>query len=258
MSKVALITGSAGGIGKAIALRLAKDGFDVAVSDLPHLERSGAEVVTQINKLGRRSIFVPADVSVSDSVDNAIEETNAKLCGFDVVVNNAGLCATDPIESLTPADLTRTLNVNLFGVLYGIQGAVKMFKKLGHGGKIINAASVGGHYGIPTMGSYCASKFAVKGLSQVAAQELAPLNITVNCYCPGPVATQMFAGIVEKTVDLGLGSPEEVTASHLKNTAMKRPGTPEEVAGLVSFLAGQDSNFVTGQAILVDGGTIFP
>lgn len=258
MTKVALVTGGARGIGKAISLRLARDGFNVAVSDLKHSEGLGSEVVSEIAKLGRKAAFIPVDVSDAQSFRSAIAETNKSLDGFDVIVNNAGICITNPFEKIEHQDLSTIFKVNVLGVLNGMQEAVKMFQQLNHGGKIINASSVGGHLGVPTMGAYCASKFAVKGLSQAAAQELAHLDITVNCYCPGPVQTEMFDGIVNRTVELGIASEEETKQAHIGNSAMKRAAQPDEIAGLVSFLAGQDSNFITGQAIVVDGGIIFP
>lgn len=251
MSKVAFVTGGASGIGRAISLRLARDGFNIAVADLKSAESAGSEVVNEIAKLGRQGAFIAADVTDSKSLGDAIRESNKLLNGFDVIVNNAGVGILGAFENITPQDLSTLFQVNVNGVVFGIQEATKMFKELGHGGKIINASSLSGCLGYPGFGAYSASKFAVRGLTQTAAQELAPLGITVNAYCPGATQTPMLELFGKSMPASELGGSGGLVP------ALKRLARPEEIAGLVSFLAGEDSSYITGQSIVVDGGTIF-
>lgn len=257
MSKVAFVTGGARGIGKAISLRLARDGFNVAVTDLKSSETAGQEVVAEILKLGRQSAFFPVDVTDAKSIGAAVTETNKVLNGFDVMVNNAGICIPRSIADTTTDDLAKLFNVNVNGVLFGIQEATKMFQQLGHGGKIINASSLTGHLAVPGLAAYSASKFAVKGITQAAAQELAPLGITVNAYCPGTTETPMLAIFSDTEVE-GATAPKDQEQAAVAVPSLRRVGQPEEIAGLVSFLALNDSSYINGQAILADGGAVFP
>lgn len=238
------------GIGKAIALRLAKDGFKVAVSDLKSQEAAGQQVVDEIVNLGREAVFLPADVSDATSLGAAVRESNKLLNGFDVMVNNAGVGICGPFEGITKEDLSFLFNVNVNGVVFGIQEATKMFKELGHGGRIISASSFAGHLGPPWFGAYSATKFAVRGLTQTAAQELAHLGINVNAYCPGTTRTPMIK-------QLGDVIPDPSVSDEGYTPVLKRMADPKEIAGLVSFLAGEDSSYITGQSILIDGGIIF-
>uniref|UniRef100_A0A060T1F8 Diacetyl reductase [(S)-acetoin forming] n=1 Tax=Blastobotrys adeninivorans TaxID=409370 RepID=A0A060T1F8_BLAAD len=257
--RTALITGASRGIGRAIANRLAQDGFNIAVADLPRQENEGLKVCQEIKGLGLNSTWIPLDVTDKAQMDNAMDVTYDELKSLDVVVNNAGLCIVTGIEELTADQLKDMWEVNVNGTLYGIQAAARKWTQLSQrGGKIINASSVAGHVGVPTLAGYCSAKFAVKGLTQAAARELANKGITVNSYCPGPVETKMFDYIVKKSLELGVYKTEqEVWNAHLGGCALQRPATSDDISNLVSFLASKDSSYITGQSIIVDGGNIF-
>lgn len=253
--KVAFITGAGQGIGEAIALRLAEDGFVIGCADLK-METAKA-VADNIEAAGGRAFAVEVDVADRDSVFAAVEKTAQQLGGLDVVINNAGIGPTTPIEEITPEIYRRTFDINVGGVLWGIQAAVKTFKRLGHGGKIISAASQAGHVGNPDLAVYSGSKFAVRGITQTAARDLAPLDITVNAYCPGIVNTPMMQKIAQDVADNAGESFEWGMAQFTKNIALGRMSEGSDVAALVSYLAGPDSDYMTGQSILIDGGMVF-
>ncbi|MEJ8325112.1 (S)-acetoin forming diacetyl reductase [Kosakonia sacchari] len=255
MKKVAFVTGAGQGIGKAIALRLAKDGFAVAVAD--YNAATAKAVADEINSNNGSAIAVTVDVSDRDKVFAAVEEARTKLNGFDVIVNNAGVAPSTPIESITPEVVDKVYNINVKGVIWGIQAAVKAFKAEKHGGKIINACSQAGHVGNPELAVYSSSKFAVRGLTQTAARDLAPLGITVNGYCPGIVKTPMWAEI-DRQVSEAAGKPLGYgTEQFAKRITLGRLSEPEDVAACVSYLAGPDSDYMTGQSLLIDGGMVF-
>lgn len=253
--KVAFITGGGQGIGAAICHRLATDGFKVAVADY-NLE-TASEVAKQLQEQGHEAIAVQVDVSDRDAVFAAVEEATERLGGFDVIVNNAGLGPQTPIESITYEDYRRVYDVNVGGTYWGIQAAVAAFKKLGHGGKIINASSQAGQVGNPGLAVYGGTKFAIRGITQTAAKDLAPLGVTVNAYCPGIVKTPMMMGIAQQTADEA-GKPFEWGMDQFaKDITLKRLSEPEDVAACVAYLAGPDSNYMTGQALIIDGGMVF-
>ena len=245
--KVALVTGGGQGIGRAIALRLASDGADVAVADLDR-EKAGA-VADEVRALGRKSVALAADVSDRDQDYAAVETAPRELGGFDIMVNNAGIAQVMPLEDVRPEDMALILRVNVGGVVWGIQAAAAKLRALGHGGKIINAASAAGHDGAAMLGVYSATKFAVRGLTQAAAQELARFGITVNAYAPGIVGTGMWELIDEKLSEYNGAPRGENFRKYAESVALGRPSTPEDVASFVSYLAGPDSDYMTGQAI---------
>jgi len=173
------------------------------------------------------------------------------------MVNNAGIALVGPIADVTAEDLHRLWAINVDGVLWGIQAAVAAFKQLGHGGKIINASSIAGHDGFAMLGPYSASKFAVRALTQAAAKEHAADGITVNAYCPGVVGTDMWVEIDRRFAEL-TGVPEgETYDKYVGGIALGRAETPDDVAGFVSYLAGPDADYMTGQAGLIDGGLVY-
>lgn len=254
-TKVALVTGAGQGIGKAIALRLAKEGFAVAVADFNH--DTARQVADEIASSGRKALAVTVDVSNREQVFAAVEQARKTLGGFDVIVNNAGVAPTTLIEEITPEIVDKVYAVNVKGVIWGIQAAVKAFKAEGHGGKIINASSQAGHVGNPELAVYSSSKFAVRGLTQTAARDLAHLGITVNGYCPGIVKTPMWEEI-DRQVSAAAGKPVGYgTTEFAKNITLGRLSEPEDVAACVAFLAGPDSDYMTGQSLLIDGGMVF-
>lgn len=257
MKKVAFVTGAGQGIGKAIALRLANDGFAVAVAD--YNAETAHAVADEINHAhGKGSaIAVTVDVADRERVFAAVEETRTKLQGFDVIVNNAGVAPSTPIESITEAVVDKVYNINVKGVIWGIQAAVSAFKAEKHGGKIINACSQAGHVGNPELAVYSSSKFAVRGLTQTAARDLAPLGITVNGYCPGIVKTPMWAEIDRQVSEAAGKQPGYGTEQFAKRITLGRLSEPEDVAACVSYLAGPDSDYMTGQSLLIDGGMVF-
>lgn len=253
--KVVLVTGAGRGIGRAIALRLARDGADIALVDInaAPLEAVGREV----EALGRRATGFVADVSRRDEVHAAVDHAEQALGGFDVMINNAGVVLIQPLVEVMPAEVERILKINIEGVLWGIQAAAKKFRARRQKGKIINAASIASHLGSPMLGVYSATKFAVRGLTQTAARELAADGITVNAYCPGIVDTDMWAAIDRRFAEM-TGTPVGTAfRKRIEGVPLGRAETPEDVAGFVSFLAGPDSDYMTGQAPIIDGGLVF-
>ena len=253
--KVALVTGAGRGIGRGIALRLARDGADIALVDVGG--DSIAAVADEVSEIGSKATTFVADVSDRDAVYAAVEHAATALGGFDVMVNNAGIALVGPIADVTPADVARVWSINVDGVLWGIQAAAAKFIELGRPGKIINASSIAGHDGFAMLGVYSASKFAVRGLTQAAAKEYASAGITVNAYCPGIVGTDMWVEIDKKFAELTGAAEGETFQKYAGGIALGRPETPEDVAGFVAYLAGPDADYMTGQAGLIDGGLVY-
>lgn len=252
--RTAIVTGSADGIGKAIALRLAADGCSVVLNDLPNQSELLSSVVQEIESKGSRATFVVGDVSVEDDVRRLVEHAVSIFGGLDIMVANAAICVVKSLIDTTCEDLDRTMSINLKGVFLSYKYAAIQMIKQGKGGRIIGACSLSGKVGMQDLASYCASKFAVRGLTQSAAQEWGIHGITVNAYCPGPTWTPMMA---RSSGALDEKSIREVQENWAGRTAVRRIGQPQDIAGLVSFLASKESSFITGQNILMDGGMHF-
>lgn len=250
VQRSAFVTGAARGIGRAIAARLIRDGLAVTVADLPgpELDRCAAE-------LGAHA--VPVDVVDPDQVDAAVAAHVTAHGGLDVMVANAGIAVTAPLVETTAEDLARTLDINVKGVFHCYRAAARQMIAQGRGGRLIGAASVAAHRGGKWQGAYSASKFAVRGLSQSAAQELAEHDITVNVYSPGVVQTPMWDSIDEAFAGRRGTPVGSELAGMVAGIPLGRLETPDDVAGVVSFLASADAGYVTGQSIVVDGGMWF-
>jgi NADP-dependent 3-hydroxy acid dehydrogenase YdfG len=192
--KVALVTGSGQGIGRAIALRLASDGADVAIVDVTDGKMKA--VADEVRGTGRKATIFKADVSKRDDVYAAIDHAEKELGGFDIMINNAGIAQVQPLSDVTPEEVEKILKVNVEGVLWGIQAAAKKFKERKQKGKIISASSIAGHDGFEMLGVYSATKFAVRALTQAAAKEFAqffgrdflmtsfPARLAIKYHCP--------------------------------------------------------------------------
>jgi meso-butanediol dehydrogenase/(S,S)-butanediol dehydrogenase/diacetyl reductase len=254
MSNV-VVTGAGRGIGRGIALRLAGDGHAVAVSDV---NKAGAEaVVEEITTAGGRALAVSTDVTDRDAVFALVDQAAAELGSVDVMVANAGIAQVKPLLDVTPDDLRKIFDVNVFGVVYSMQAAAEKMIAQGNGGKIISAASIAAHGGFDLLGHYCATKFGVRALTQAAAKELAKHKITVNAYCPGVVDTDMWE-LIDEQMGPYLGTAKgEAKAQFGAGIALGRLQTPADVAALVSYLAGPDSDYMTGQSIIIDGGMVY-
>ncbi|KAF8272726.1 hypothetical protein EI94DRAFT_1776776 [Lactarius quietus] len=231
-TKVALVTGAAGGIGRVISLRLAEDGFDVAL-------------VQEIESKGRRSLAVPADISQ--------EPEWRDLGSLDVMVANAGiLVAVGSFLDITVESFDRLMAVNARGTMLCYKYAAKQMIAQGRGGRIIGACSLAGKRASKTIASYSATKFAVRALTQAAAQEFGEHGITVNAYAPGVVDTPMIDPL--RATD---GTSPLPLSTVLARTPVGRLGKPEDVAGLVSYLVSDGASFITGQSVGICGGTYF-
>lgn len=255
MTRAALVTGAGSGIGAAIAARLARDGFAVALLDLnaESADRNAASIVAD----GGTAISLSGDVSVRDDVFAAVDRTWREFETFDVMINNAAIGPVKPILDATLDDFDRIMHINVLSALWGIQAAAEKFIELGRGGKIINAVSQAGHKGDGFVPLYAASKFAVRGLTQSAAMALAKHQITVNGYCPGLVDTPMWHSISSALAESEDRPVEDVRAEQMGRIALGRYQTPDDVAAFVSFLAGPDSDYLTGQSVLNDGGMVY-
>lgn len=254
-SRVAMITGAAQGIGRAIALRLAKEGIDICLVDLNQEKLN--MVAEEVKLLGVNATTFKADVSRQHDVIAAIDHTEKYLNGFDIMINNAGISQVGAIKDITQESFRIINDINVGGVLWGIQGAANKFIANNTKGKIINAASVAGHEGFALLSIYSATKFAVRSLTQSAAKEFASKGITVNCYCPGVVGTDMWVDMDRQFSELTGAPLGETYKKYVENISLGRAQTPEDVANVVAFLASTDSDYITGQSIITDGGIIF-
>lgn len=254
-NKVALVTGAGQGIGRGIALRLAKDGASLMLVDV---KREGLDAVAaEVKALGRQVATFVADIADREQVYEAVNQAESQLGGFDIIVNNAGIAQVQALADVTPEEVDRIMRINVQGTLWGIQAAAKKFIDRKQKGKIINACSIAGHDGFALLGIYSATKFAVRALTQTAAKEYASRGITVNAYCPGIVGTGMWTEIDKRFSEITGAAIGETWNKYVAGIALGRPETPDDVASLVSYLAGPDSDYVTGQSILIDGGIVY-
>ena len=249
--KVAIVTGSGRGIGKAIAQKFAQEKAKVLIVDMDaETAKAGAgEIQKAGGQASWRKVDVAREAEVRDMVAFALKEFGQ----IDILVNNAGIVQAAPFLELTEQDWDAILSVNLKGVVFCTKAVVaEMMKR--KSGKIINIASRAGKVGVAHMASYCASKFAVVGLTQSNAMEFAP-HITVNAICPGIVMTYMWEEYLPVTLGKIRGlSPKEMQQSRLGTVPMGRPQYPEDVAKVALFLASSDADYITGQAIMDSGG----
>ncbi|KAJ7641866.1 hypothetical protein FB45DRAFT_786017 [Roridomyces roridus] len=242
---VALVTGAAQGIGKAIALRLADDGFDVAVNDIVANEKKLSSVVEEIKAKGRQSSAHLADVSVEEDVKGMVAEVVRVYGGLNVMVANAGVCKCALMTETSVEDYDRVMNINARGTFLCYKHAGVQMMAQGRGGRIIGACSASGkRAGSAFTSAYVASKFAIRGLTQSAALEFGPHKITVNAYAPGPIDTDMLDYI--KT------SHGSAVPAHWQTA-----GTTGDIAALVSYIASKESGFITGQSLSINGGIYF-
>jgi 3-hydroxybutyrate dehydrogenase len=251
--RTAVITGGGRGIGKAIALDLARAGVRVAVAARSRDEIQA--VAAQAKSLGVEAVPIPADVANADSVRDLFRQARAMLGPIDILVNGAGIAASALLDR-TSDDLWRSiLETNLSGTFYGLREALPEMAKRGWG-RVVNLASIAGKTGLPYISAYAASKHGVLGLTKCAALEVAQKGVTVNAVCPGyvdtPMTDQSIARIAEKT-----GKPAELVRRKLEEASPQgRLFTAEEVSALVLFLCSEEARGITGQALSLDGGTV--
>ncbi|WP_371371759.1 glucose 1-dehydrogenase [Sporomusa aerivorans] len=253
MSRTVIVTGAGRGIGRGIALRMAQDGFNVVVNDIDL--GSALETAEEIKSLGRESMAIAADVSKEEDVYGMVGKVIDEFGKLDVMIANAGIANIKWTVEMSAAEWDQIFAVNCRGTFLCDQAAAKqMIKK--KRGKIINCSSIAGHAGFSLLAAYSATKFAVRGFTQALAKEMGPYGITVNAYCPGIVGTDMWDLIDEKMgpyLKLGKG---EVLKEYSKLITMGRVQTPADVANFVSYLASTDSDYMTGQSVIIDGGIV--
>lgn len=248
-TSVAVVTGAGSGIGAAIAHELARHGHHVIVTDVD--VASAIETASAIEGAEAQGL----DVTDPNSSQALVESIVAQHGRLDVWVSNAGISKMQNFIDVSPADLRRTFDVNTYGVFYCGQAAARAMIALGASGAIINTASMAAKAGgVPFLSDYVASKFAVLGLTQAMAYELAPYGIRVNCVCPGFVATAMQTRELAWEADLRGVEPDAVRQMWIDATPLGRLETPEDVAKVVAFLASDAAGFLTGEAISVNGG----
>lgn len=251
-----VITGAAGGIGAAIARALAADGACITVADLS--EAAAGKVAAEIVAAGGKAIAVGVDVRDRGQIRAMLDRAIAAHGPLHVLFNNAGVAQTRPFLDITEADWHFVTDVNAMGVLIGMQEAIKTFKAQGGGGKIVNTASIAAKQGYEPLAHYCASKFAVVAMTQAAARAFGKDGITANAFCPGVVATPMWDTIDKGFRDSGLTHKEnEAFDTFAAGAVLGRPSRPDDLVGVARYLASPDSDFMTGQSLLVDGGMVF-
>ncbi|NSL51217.1 3-oxoacyl-[acyl-carrier-protein] reductase [Calidifontibacillus erzurumensis] len=241
--KVALVTGASRGIGRAIAIELAKAGAKVAVNYAGN-ESKAKEVVDLIKENGGEGFAIQADVANAESVEVMVKEVIATFGALDILVNNAGITRDNLLMRMKEEDWDAVINTNLKGVFLCTKAVTRQMMKQKKG-RIINIASIVGVCGNPGQANYVAAKAGVIGLTKTTAKELASRNITVNAIAPGFITTDM-------TDEL----PEEAKNEMLKQIPLGRFGDPADIAHVVRFLASDDSSYITGQTIHVDGGMV--
>jgi len=269
--KVAIVTGAARqrGIGRAIALRLAQEGADVVATavarppeEYPEAERQAGwrgvdSVAAEIEEMGRGAVALDVDVTDREQVRSMVERALNTFGRIDVLVNNAGLALVAGKKNLwemEDEEWRREIDVNLNGVYHCCKAVAKVLVEQGEGGRIVNLSSLAGRVAQGQYGGYTPAKFAVVGLTQMLALELAPYRVNVNAVCPGSTDTDMMDGTFRRTGDR-MGVPFEMVKEGAKRfIPLGRQAEPSEIASVVAYLASPLADYITGQAILVDGG----
>jgi len=242
MGKVALVTGAARGIGRAIALRLAQDGAAVVVNYAGSAQKA-QETVALIEKGGGRAFAMQADVSKVADVKHLFDACFQNFGRLDILVNNAGMMFTKPVVEVGEEEFDRIFAVNVKGTFFCCQEAAK---RMAEGGRIINLSSSTTAMMLPEYGAYVATKGAVEQFSHVLAKELGPKRITVNVVSPGPTDTELFSQ----------GKTEEQKQRFGQMAALGRLGQPQDIANVVALLVSEDAQWITGQNVRANGGTI--
>jgi len=266
--KVAQVTGAGGerGIGRAIALRFAREGADIAISDLTANARGDwaglPAVAEEIEAMGRRVFVTETDVTDADQVDQMVKGAVEKLGKIDILVNNAGAPAGPdrvPVVDLKEEDFDLVHRVNVKGTFLCSRAVAWHMTERNEGGKMMNIASSAGLRGIGRYAAYCSSKFAIVGFTQSMANEMAPYGITVNSICPGLIDTERVYGIASGLKPEGTSTEEfrdRMLERSGQNCPLGRVGQPSDVANVAAFLASPDGDYVTGQAISISGGSV--
>jgi meso-butanediol dehydrogenase/(S,S)-butanediol dehydrogenase/diacetyl reductase len=252
----AIVTGAGQGIGRSIAMQLALDGLVLTLADLPGNAAKLAAVADEIKRVGGRVRTAGADVTDSDQIRKAVADHVVAFGGLDVMVANAGIAITAHFVDTTVEQLDLQMAVNVKGVFNCYKAAAEVMIPQGRGGRLIAAGSVSAHRGGEWQCAYVASKFAVRGLNQTVALELAKHGITANIYSPGATLTPMYDGIDAEVAKVTGGTPGSEMEKVAGEIPMGRMGQPSDVAKVVSFLASEDSSYVTGQSIIVSGGSL--
>jgi NAD(P)-dependent dehydrogenase (short-subunit alcohol dehydrogenase family) len=240
-----LVTGSAGGIGRATAIALAREGASVVVNDLASRTQDGEETVRLVSDAGGTARFVAADVAVEEESERLVALTVEAYGRLDFAHNNAGIELQETVVGTTVEQWDAIMSVNVKGVWLGVKHQMLRMVQQGGGGAIVNTASLAGLMAVPSLAAYIASKHAVVGLTKAAAIEGAPHDIRVNCVCPAAIRTAM--------IDI---LPEERQLELMAPQAIKRIGEPREVAEAVAWLCSDRASFVTGVAMPVDAGAM--
>ncbi|KAJ8076651.1 hypothetical protein PM082_001074 [Marasmius tenuissimus] len=251
---VALVTGAGQGIGAAIAIQLAKDGFDVAVNDIEHNRDRVTALSEEIRALGRSSSVHIADVSIEAEVKTMIENVVKEHKSLDAMIANAGIAKMGPIIDTTVEDWDQIFAVNVRGTFLCYKHAGKQMIAQGRGGRIVGAASVAAKFGGPELAAYAGTKFAVRGITQSAAKEFGPHGITVNAYAPGVIETSMMDYLSSAYAKSSGVTAEAFMKQMAQNSSVKRNGTPQDIADLVSYLVSKKASFMTGQSVSCNGG----
>ncbi len=242
-NKVAIVTGASKGIGKAIATRFAREGASLVVASR---SRDALEKVAhEIKSAGGEALVVTVDVRNADSIDELVKKTVSHYGRLDLLVNNAGITMGGASEELSPEDWRTAMETDLFGVFFACQAAARVMIPQG-GGNIINISSVNGILAAPRRAAYCSSKAGVNALTKVLAIEWADRNIRVNAIAPGYVRTEL----VQDVIDKGAISMEAI----LRRTPQHRIGEVEDIAGLAVYMASDESSYMTGSIVTIDGG----
>ncbi|UKV14567.1 SDR family oxidoreductase [Thalassospiraceae bacterium SW-3-3] len=239
-TRTAIITGAARGIGVALAKRLAQDGFAVVIN-YANSASSADALADELTANGHQAMAIKADITNADAVKQMFDHAETRFGGVDVIVNNAGVMTTQPISEMSDAVYDAMMDTNVRGTFNMLRESAK---RLRNDGRVINFSTTALHLKLPGYAVYNATKAAVEAMTGVYAKELRGRNIKVNAVAPGPVATELFLN----------GKTDEQIAQFSKMPPIERLGQPEDIAGVVSFLAGPDSGWVNGQTLRANGG----